>query len=231
MASSYYKLNIENRTLTRTKGAKALRRNDTIPGVLYYKGDETINVAINKLALYQAIHSGQRIYEIEIAGDTQYVMVKELQYHPVNDNVIHIDLMRVRRSEKIKIAVPLVLIGEAAGIKEGGVLSQAMTQVEIECFPTDVPEKIELDITELEMNSAYSVADVKVTDEEITILSALDLNVVSIHPPAAEEEPLVEEEEMIEGEEIEGEEGTETPDEESKDEGDKEKTGDSAEKS
>ena len=104
-------------------------------------------MAINKLALYQAIHSGQRIYEIEIAGDTQYVMVKELQYHPVNDDVIHIDLMRVRRSEKIKIAVPLVLIGEAAGIKEGGVLSQAMTQVEIECFPTDVPEKIELDIT------------------------------------------------------------------------------------
>ena len=62
-------------------------------------------MAINKLALYQAIHSGQRIYEIEIAGDTQYVMVKELQYHPVNDDVIHIDLMRVRRSEKIKIAV------------------------------------------------------------------------------------------------------------------------------
>ena len=106
-----------------------------------------------------------------------------------------------------------------------------MTQIEVECFPTDVPETIELDITELEMNSAYSVADVKIADEEVTILSALDLNVVSIHPPAAEEEPLVEEEEMIEGEEIEGEEGTETPDEESKDENDKEKTGDSTEES
>ena len=190
MASSYYKLNIEDRTLIRTKGARVLRRNDSIPGVLYYKGEETINVAVNKLTLYQAIQSGQRIYEIKIDGDTQYVMIKELQYHPVNDDIIHIDLMRVRRSEKIKIAVPLVLIGEAAGIKEGGVLSQAMTQVEIECFPTDVPEKIELDISELGMNNAYSIADVKVADEEITILSALDLNVVSIHPPAAEKEPL-----------------------------------------
>ena len=78
MASSYYKLNIEDRTLIRTKGAKALRRNDSIPGVLYYKGEETINVAVDKLALYQAIQSGQRIYEIEIEGDTQYVMIKEL---------------------------------------------------------------------------------------------------------------------------------------------------------
>ena len=226
MASSYYKLNIEDRTLIRTKGAKVLRRNDSIPGVLYYKGEETINVAVNKLTLYQAIQSGKRIYEIEIEGDTQYVMIKELQYHPVNDDIIHIDLMRVRRSEKIKIAVPLILVGDAEGIKEGGVLSQAMTQIEIECFPTDVPKNIELDITELEMNNSYSVADLKVVDD-VTILSASDLNIVSIQPPAAEEE-LLEEEEMIEGEEmVEGEEGTQAPDEENKEKN----RGDSAEES
>ena len=227
MASSYYKLNIEDRTLIRTKGAKVLRRKDSIPGVLYYKGEETINVAVNKLTLYQAIQSGQRIYEIKIEGDTQYVMIKELQYHPVNDDIIHIDLMRVRRSEKIKIAVPLILVGDAEGIKEGGVLSQAMTQIEIECFPTDVPKNIELDITDLEMNNSYSVADLKVVDDDVTILSASDLNIVSIQPPAAEEEPLVDEEEMIEGEEMEDEERTQAPDEENK----KENTGDSAEES
>tara|TARA_Y100000590_G_scaffold115936_1_gene132273 strand:- start:1122 stop:1805 length:684 start_codon:yes stop_codon:yes gene_type:complete len=227
MASSYYKLNIQDRTLIGTKGAKALRRNDSIPGVLYYKGEETINVAVDTLALYQAIQSGQRIYEIEIESDKQYVMIKELQYHPVNDDIIHIDLMRVRRSEKIKIAVPLVLVGDAEGIKEGGVLSQAMTQIEIECFPTNVPNNIELDITDLEMNNSYSVADLKVVDEDVTILSASDLNVVSIQPPAAEEEPLVDEEEMIEGEEMEDEESTQAPDEENKNEN----TGDNAEES
>ena len=210
MASSYYKLNIEDRNLIRTKGAKTLRKNDIIPGVLYYKGEETINVAIDKLVLYQAIQSGQRIYEIEVGSDTQYAMIKELQYHPVNDDIIHIDLMRVRRSEKIKISVPLLLVGEAAGIKEGGILSQAMSQIEIECFPTDVPEKIEVDITELEMNNSYSVADVKIADKEVVILSASDLNVVSIHPPAAEEEPLIDEEELIEGDETDDEEGTGT---------------------
>ena len=227
MASSYYKLDIEDRTLIRTKGVKVLRRNDSIPGVLYYKGEETINVAVNKLTLYQAIQSGKRIYEIEIEGNTQYVMIKELQYHPVNDDIIHIDLMRVRRSEKIKIAVPLILVGDAEGIKEGGVLSQAMTQIEIECLPTDVPKNIELDITELEMNNSYSVADLKVVDDDVTILSASDLNIVSIQPPAAEEEPLVDEEEMIEGEEMEDEESTQASDEENKNEN----TGDSSEES
>ena len=107
-------------------------------------------------------------------------MIKELQYHPVNDDIIHIDLMRVRRSEKIKISVPLILVGDAEGIKEGGVLSQAMTQIEIECFPTDVPKNIELDITDLEMNNSYSVADLKIVDDDVTILSVSDLNIVSI---------------------------------------------------
>ena len=86
-------------------------------------------------------------------------MIKELQYHPVTDEVIHIDLMRVRRSEKITISVPLVLTGEPLGVKEGGVLSQSMTQIEISCFPTDVPDQIELNIEDLEMHSAKSVAD------------------------------------------------------------------------
>ena len=94
-------------------------------------------------------------------------------------------------------------------------------------MPTDVPKNIELDITELEMNNSYSVADLKVLDDDVTILSASDLNIVSIQPPAAEEEPLVDEEEMIEGEEMEDEEDTQVPDEENKKQG----TGDSAEES
>jgi len=156
------------------------------------------------------MQSGQRIFEIDQDGESQYTMIKELQYHPVTDAIIHIDLMRVRRSEKMTISVPLVLIGEAIGIKEGGVLSQSMTQIEISCFPTDVPEHIEIDIEDLEINSARSVADIKIDNEDIEIVSNTNLNVVSITPPAAEEEPEIEELEDEEGEgEMEGEEGAE----------------------
>ena len=209
MASSYYKLDIKNRNLARKKGSKIIRRSGLIPGVLYYAGEVNVNISVDKLILYHALQSGQHIFEIEQGGDTQFTMIKELQYHPVTDEVIHIDLMRVRRSEKITISVPLALIGEPLGVKEGGVLSQSMTQVEISCFPTDVPDQIELNIEDLEMNSAKSVADIIIDDEDVEILSAEDLNIVSVHPPAAEEEPEVEEpEEGEEGEEVEeGEEG------------------------
>ena len=204
MTSSYYKLNLENRPITGKKTAKKLRNKGIIPGVLYFKGEEPIQIAVDELVMYHALHSGQRIYEIDVTGTTQYVMVKEIQYHPVTDALIHIDFMRVRRSEKINISVPLILVGDALGVKEGGVLSQSLTQIEIECLPTDVPEQIELDVTHLEMNSSYSVADVKIKNEEITINSEQELNVVSIHPPVAEEEPMVEEE-LEDEEETEGE--------------------------
>ena len=207
MASSYYKLDIVDRTQIRTKGSKALRRNGLIPGNLYYAGETNVNISVDKLVLYHALQSGQHIFEIELEGNTQFTMIKELQYHPVTDEVIHIDLMRVRRSKKMTIFVPLVLVGESVGTKEGGVLSQSMNQIKISCFPTDVPEQIELNIDDLEMNSSKSVADITLDNEDIEILSAEDLNVVSVHPPAAEEEPEVEELEVEEAEE--GEEGAE----------------------
>ena len=204
MASSYYKLDITDRTQIRTKGSKALRREGIVPGVLYYAGEANVNISVDKMVLFHALQSGQRIYEIEQKGDTQFTMIKELQYHPVTDEVIHIDLMRVRRSEKMTISVPLVLVGESDGVKEGGILSQAMNQIEISCFPTDVPENILLNIEDLEMNSSKSVADISLDNDDIKILSAQDLNVVSIHMPAAEEEAEVEDigdEEGVEGEE------------------------------
>ena len=185
MASSYFKLDISERSETGTKGSKALRLEGSIPGVLYYSGEKNVNITVDKSVLFHAMQSGQRIFEIDQDGESQYTMIKELQYHPVTDAIIHIDLMRVRRSEKMTISVPLVLIGEAIGIKEGGVLSQSMTQIEISCFPTDVPEHIEIDIEDLEINSARSVADIKIDNEDIEIVSNTNLNVVSITPPAA----------------------------------------------
>ena len=134
-------------------------------------------------------------------------MIKDLQYHPVSDEVIHIDFMRVRRSEKIKISVPLVLVGDAIGIKEGGLLFQSMNQIEIECFPTDVPEKIDLDISKLEINNSYSVVDIKISNDDISIISASELNVVSINTPSIEEELEPDEDKITEGEEIESDEG------------------------
>ena len=198
MATSYYKLDIKNRKVDRTKGARAIRRQGLVPGILYYAGEDNINISIEKSILFHAMQSGQRIFEIEQGGESQYTMIKQLQYHPVTDEIIHIDLMRVRRSEKINILVPLVLIGESIGVKEGGVLSQSLTQVEISCYPTDVPEQIELDIEDLELNSAKSIGDLQIDIKDVEIVTESSFNIVSITPPAAEEEVI---DEVIEGEE------------------------------
>ena len=196
MATSYYKLDIENRESVGKKSAKVIRKSGKIPSVLYYKGEQPISISIDKQVLYQAIKSEQRIYEMDIKNESQYVMIKEIQYHPVTDEMIHVDFMRVRRSEKMTISVPITLIGKPVGVTERGILSQAMNQIEISCYPTNVPEHIEVDVEHLELNSSVSVADVSVDDEDIDILSASDLNVASVIPPAAEEEPVLTDEEI-----------------------------------
>tara|TARA_B100000963_G_scaffold256540_1_gene225052 strand:+ start:90 stop:761 length:672 start_codon:yes stop_codon:yes gene_type:complete len=187
MASSYYKLDISSRSQTGAKESKIARKKGFIPGVLYYSGEEAISISIEKSILLRAMNSGQRIFEIDQDGKSQYTMLKQVQYHPVTDEVIHIDLMRVRRSEKMTISVPIVLVGDAIGVKEGGVLSQSLTQVEISCYPTDVPEQIDLNINDLEINAALSVGDIDTGSEDIELISDANLNIVSITTPISEE--------------------------------------------
>ena len=212
MATSYYKLEIENRKSVGKKASKLIRRAGKIPSVLYYKGEKPVSISIDRQLLNQAIKSDQRIYEVEIDSELQYVMIKEAQYHPITDEIIHVDFMRVRRSEKMTISVPITLVGKPAGVTEGGILSQSMTQIEISCFPTNVPESIEVNVDHLDINSSVSVGDVTVDDEDIEIISASDLSIASVIPPAVEEEPVIAEEEALDEEAVDGE----SPDEEGK---------------
>ena len=203
MASSYYKLDISSRNQTGAKESRIARKKGFIPGVLYYSGEEAISISIEKSILLRAMNSGQRIFEIDQDGESQYTMLKQVQYHPVTDEVMHIDLMRVRRSEKMTISVPIVLVGDSIGVKEGGVLSQSLTQVEISCYPTDVPEQIELNINDLEINAALSVGDIETGSEDIELISDANLNIVSITTPVSEE---------VADEEVEGDEDSDGKD-------------------
>jgi large subunit ribosomal protein L25 len=228
MPSSYYKLDILDRSELRSKGSRAIRKKGFIPGILYYAGEENVNISIEKSALFHAMQSGQRIFEIQQGGESQYTMIKQMQYHPVTDEIIHIDLMRVRRSEKITIAVPLMLIGEPVGVKEGGVLSQSLNQIDISCYPTDVPEQIELNIEDLELNSAKSVAELELDLEDVEIVTDPSLNIVSITPPAAEEEVV---EEELDDEEMDGDVDGDAEESSGDDKGEKPSNEDSEDKS
>ena len=221
MASSYYKLDISSRNQTGAKESKIVRKKGLVPGVLYYSGEEAISISVEKSILLRAMNSGQRIFEIDQDGESQYTMLKQVQYHPVTDEVIHIDLMRVRRSEKMTISVPIVLVGDAIGVKEGGVLSQSLTQVEISCYPTDVPEQIDLKIDDLEINAALSVGDIDTGSEDIELISDVSLNIVSITTPVSEEGP---DEELEDNEDLDVKDSSDEKADESSKESSDEKT-------
>lgn len=189
---SYYNLEIEDRKNLGGGATKSLRRQGKIPINFYYQGQDNVNLFIDRKIFYQALHSGQRVFELSVSGETVYAMIKELQYHPVTEEVIHVDLLRVRRSEKMIFTLPLLLEGEAKGTKEGGLISQQITTIDLECLPSDVPENITLDISELEINSSLTVANI-VLEGEMTLITPLETTIVSVVPPKIEEVEEVEE--------------------------------------
>ena len=203
MSSTYYNLATTERTKFGSKESKNDRKSGLIPAVIYYSGEENIHISIDKSVLFRAIQSSQRIYQIEQNKEKRYVMIKDIQYHPVTDEIIHVDLMRVRRSEKMTISVPIVLKGNPVGVREGGVLSQSLNQVEINCFPTDVPKNIELDIEDLELNAAKNVGDLNINIKDVEIVSDSNLNIVSVTPPTSEEKEDEETETEIDRDEAE----------------------------
>ena len=115
-----------------------------------------------------------------MTGETQYVMIKAIQYHPVTDEVMHVDLMRVRRSEKMTFTIPIILQGEAIGVQEGGVLSQILTAIDMNCLPTNVPESINVDISDLELNSTISVIEITDIHDDVEIGRKKEFSVADI---------------------------------------------------
>jgi len=210
--ASYYKLPIEIRTGSGASLARELRRNGKIPANYYYSGEANQNLAIDKKAFNHAIHSGQQVFEVDINNETIYIMIKDIQYHSVTEEVMHVDLMRIRRTEKMTFSIPLVLEGDAVGIDEGGIVAQVATTIDVECFPNDVPESITVDISGLEFNSAMAAEEI-VLPVDTVLVSAENTTIVTCNPPKAEVEP-----EPVEDEEIELAEGEETTDEETTDE-------------
>ena len=191
---SFFKLNLEPRSKTGNAAARKLRRDGKIPVNYYYGGEENQNMSIDKKVLHKAIQSGQQVFELELDGNTIYVTVKEAQYHPVTEQIIHLDLLRVRRDVKMKFSIPLNLVGDSVGAIEGGIVSQSANAIDIECLPTGVPDSIDVDITNLELNGTVFASDINLPDDT-ELLSPEDTTIAVCAPPTAEVEVEVPDEE------------------------------------
>ena len=190
-----FKLDLNKREGSGKKASKQIRREGGIPGV-YYSHDsrESISFSIDKKELFEAQKSGAHIFNISVGSKKRNVVFKSVQYHPVTDEILHIDLYGVKMDKKITVKVSVHLTGDAEGvINEGGVLSSPTSEIEIECLPMDIPDAIEIDVTEFSIGDSMQVGEIKLDDMH-TLMSSPDAVVASVTHAMREEEPVVEEE-------------------------------------
>ena len=194
--------------------ARTLRREGLIPGVLYGPSRESLPLTISPSELqkiYKSSSSAQLILNLIIEnGGSQNVtvMVKELQMSPVTREYLHIDLLEISLDQEFVVSIPVVAIGKSKGVERGGLLQVVRHQLEVSCLPADMPDKIEVDITELDIGDALHIGDLDPGDN-VKLLAEPGLTVVTVVAPKVEEEEVPEEEleeALEEGEEGEGEE-------------------------
>jgi large subunit ribosomal protein L25 len=165
--------------------ARALRREGRVPAVAYGVGLEPTPVSVDARELYHALHTeagDNAIIELAVDGDRHLTIARELQRHPVRRDVLHVDFVAVSRTVKVTVEVPIVLVGEAAGLDDGGIVEQTQYAVNIEVLPLEVPPHLELDVSELGVGDVRRVADVPVPSG-VTVLDDPDAAVVTVIVP------------------------------------------------
>ena len=223
MSTQAYKVEVFPREETSGPALRQLRVAGFVPGI-FYAGDQPdaipFKVDIKELKL--ALQSEALIYHISVGDKKRNVLIKEIQYHHVTDEIIHVDFQGVRMDAIVEVGVPIQMLGRPVGVKdEGGQLHQALLEIEIRCRASDIPPHFEIDISELHIGDAIHAGDLDIGDAELITLP--DASVLSVARPRAMEEEVVEAEEEGEeflfDEEAEGEEGAQPADEEKPPEG------------
>ncbi|HET6637912.1 MAG TPA: 50S ribosomal protein L25/general stress protein Ctc [Gemmatimonadota bacterium] len=201
---------------SRGKGAaRQTRRQGRIPGVLYGHGEDSVALSVDANDLHRLVHTisiENTIVDLDLgSGEPYKVLIRELQRHPFRDEFVHIDFFHVAMDEKIQVEVPIVLVGTPTGVKnKGGVLDHQLRELEVFCLPGSIPEKIELEVSNLDIGDSIHVSDIQLPDVEI--LTELDRAVVAVLAPTVmeveevAEEALAEPEVIGRGKEAEGEE-------------------------
>ncbi|MCX5685944.1 MAG: 50S ribosomal protein L25 [Candidatus Omnitrophica bacterium] len=218
-------LKAEARSATGKKVAKDLRAKGLIPANVYKGGKGALSLQISLDGLQEVLHTkaGENvIITLKISGEgspkDKTVLIKEIQREPVKDTILHVDFNEISLTETLKVNVPLASRGEPVGVKvDEGVLEHVIRELQVECLPTAIPEKIEVDVSNLKIGDAIHVKDVKVP-EGVKVLNDPELIAMIVKPPKVEapKEDIAEEmgeepelirkkkEEVPEGEEAEG---------------------------
>lgn len=179
--------------------ARSLRRAGNIPAIFYGPQAESIAISVSRVPLEKILkkQAGENtLYQLTIKGDDQEivktVMLKELQKNPLDREILHADFYEVSLTKEIDITVGLRIVGKAPGVEDGGFLQEISRELEVRCLPTQIPDKIEVDVSTLGIGDSLHVQDLKLP-EGIRVLSDAHLTLVTVVPPLVEEKPAAEE--------------------------------------
>jgi large subunit ribosomal protein L25 len=214
MAGERTKLIVAQRDKLGSAESRRLRKEGLVPGVLYGNG-EPISISIAERELRRALTGASGLHsildvEIDGKGETHASILKEYQVDPVRGGVTHVDLQEVRLDRAITASVTVLLLGgeDAPGVREGGVLSQPLREVNVEALPLEVPEHLDIDVSGMDLGDTLRISDLT-TPEGVTLLDDPELVIATVTAPTKVVEPEPTEEELAEGEEGELAEGEE----------------------
>src|SRR5438270_1146902 len=153
MATANEVLEAKPRTSNGKNEARRLRKSGAVPGVVYGAKKQPLAVSVDPKQISKILHSAtghNTIFDLALDGERTKAMIVDWQHEPIKGALLHVDLKRIAMDEKLHVKVPVVLRGEAAGVKQqGGILEQVLREVEVECLPDDIPSAIEADVSDL----------------------------------------------------------------------------------
>jgi large subunit ribosomal protein L25 len=174
----HYKLIAKKREVVGKKASKSLRKQDLIPSVMY-GGEETIHFYLEGLPIEKALHTPKvYIFEIEIEGTVSLAIIKDTQFHPVSDKLIHVDFYQVSEGKPVSMYIPVRLIGLSIGVKNGGRLKQNFRYLRVQAFHEDLPDFLEVDITNLKIGQSIKVRDLSF--DKLTLLDPMSSVLVAV---------------------------------------------------
>ena len=198
----------ESRTEFGKNATRRLRVEGKIPGVLYGRGVESISVVVDPADVIQILNSDSgrnTIFELVTDSSRNDVLIKDLQVDPVKGSLVHADFLCIAKDRVMEFQIPVEPIGIPEGVQtHGGMLEVVLREISVECLPGDVPDQVQVDVTDLDIGAAIRVSELAIDTNKVKLLSDPELTVLTVVPPRVEEEPevLVEEEEALEPEVI-----------------------------
>lgn len=198
MASKVIPLPAETREKLGTRVTRRLRAAGKLPAIVYGHKQDAVNVTVPAKPFHEALNKGAHVFELGIGGKKENALLKDVQYDHLGTHIIHVDFARVDLNEKVTVTVGIELKGDAAGEKEGGITQQTLSEIEVECVVTEIPDAIIYNVSNLKLDESVHVRDlplpkgvVAITDGDLIVAVCHAVKEEVVEPVAADGEQEV----------------------------------------